>query len=339
MRKTKVFAIVYVTVLCMVLSACGQNRDTVREPSQTAQVVQTASTPAPSPTPTPSPTPKPTPVPLAQPELTTSFIDESLFEPCGKKGNVISAEYVTKNYYSSSDEEVIKHMSVYLPWGYDESENYDVLFVMHVMTCDENFWLNSYHEYETREGESMTVLVPDLLDNMIDRGMCPPVIVVSPCGYITQDARYERNSERDFYQFKIELEQDILPYIEEHFSVFQGRDHYGFYGASFGAYMEYRSVLGPNFDRFSWFSLTGGGYVDPDWLKAQWAQEGFGDLPMNCLILTEGEYDDRGPVEMGYYALNPNFENVYYNMIEKTGHNTNEWVNAMYNALQLFFRD
>ena len=325
------------TILSVLLlfCACGKTAE-IPVPTQSPHP---AATSAPTPSPSPEPTPAPTERPLLEPVLTNDFIPADLFAPADEQGSIETIEYTTLNYCSADQEEVTKCMTVYLPYGYDSSRQYDLLIMMHISGCNENFWLKSSFDYRLPGEETAAVRITDLADNMIERGLCRPLIIAAPSGYINEAAIYEHDSERDFNQFALELRNDILPCLNARYSLYNNRDHTGFYGASFGAYMAYRSVLSRNFDNTAWFVLTGGGQLESDWLKEKWQSDGTDGLPLKCLLLTEGEYDDRGPVELGSYDMQANFDNVIYNMINGTGHDCNEWIAALYNALQLFFRE
>ena len=325
-----------ILIFCFVLSGCKAVMQNPLPPETSSY------TSSPSPEPTPEPTPAATPRPLTDVNLVTSSIDGSYFEVPNEKGTLETVEYETKNYTSDLSS-VTKQMCIYLPYGYDESKEYNVIFLMHTMGASERFWF-SEHEYKKDDGTHQNLYIPYLIDNMIERGNCAPVIVVSLCGYINDDARYERNSDRDFTQFISEFKYDILPYMESNYAVAKGRDHVGFMGASFGAYLTYRSILGPCFDVCSYFGLTGGGTVEPGWLEDKWAGCNASDERANLIYIAEGDCDDRGPVELGYMYLaarNDLFDsdNLKFTLYENTAHEFREWDNTLFNCLQMFFRE
>ena len=55
-------------------------------------------------------------------------IDPRLYEECVEKGTVERVDYNTTNYDGSPME---KHAYVYLPYGYDENKQYDILYLIH----------------------------------------------------------------------------------------------------------------------------------------------------------------------------------------------------------------
>ena len=151
-----------------------------------------------------------------------------------------------------------------------------------------------------------------------------------------------------------EFAEVILPYVAEHFATWadggsreqlrEAREHFGVLGASFGAYMTELSVLAPNLDLVSWYAMTGGGSVSREYLEPNWVGAGTAGLPVDMLYLAEGSSDDIGPVVNSYWGLArweevfTAEENLRFTEIRGTGHSETEWVTALYNTAQLFFR-
>ncbi len=118
-----------------------------------------------------------------------------------------------------------KSVNVYLPYGYDENQEYDILYLLHGTGGFEDYWI----------GDSSTGKVTcNVLDNMIEAGECEPVIVVSPTYYSpTEEMGYRKmdpmelfNNEKDPYAdqwpmyFWKELRNDIIPLIESTYSTY-----------------------------------------------------------------------------------------------------------------------
>lgn len=324
------------------------------EPTQSAEPTPE---PIPEPTPTPEPTPSPTPSPrpLLEPAPSEYGIDAGLFADCSEPGVLLKdVAYTTQDYVWHREGDYGKLMQVYLPYGYDETAQYDVLFVIHTRKLNERFWLEQTHSYRRPDGSSDTGSTVTLLDNCIARGLCRPMIVVSLCGYLDWEAAEIHNSEQVYPQFREEFARDILPFVAEHYATFAeggtreqlsaARRHFGVFGASFGAYETELSVLAPNLDLASWFSMTGGGSVTRDYLEPYWRLYGTNGLPVDLLYLAEGELDDRAPVENSYYGLGAwteiftQGENLRFTLLRGVGHEEAEWMTALYNTLQLFFR-
>lgn len=61
---------------------------------------------------------------------------------CDQQGTVEEITYQTKAY--ATDKRIVeKKALVYLPYGYDESESYNILYLMHGTGDDEEYWLKT----------------------------------------------------------------------------------------------------------------------------------------------------------------------------------------------------
>lgn len=310
-----------------------------------------AATPEPSPTPEPTPSPRP----LLEAALSEEGIDAALFAPCAEAGTLLrDVAYTTQDYIWREEGEKTKLMQIYLPYGYDEAGHYDVLFLIHTRQLNERFWLEQEHRYRRPDGSAGSGSTVALLDNMIARGLCKPMIVVSLNGYLDEGRAALHVSEQVYPQFREEFALDILPFVAgrcttwaegtTHEALSAARRHFGLFGASFGAYETELSVLAPNLELVSWYAMTGGGSVTRDYLEPMWAMYGTLGLPIDLLYLAEGEYDDRAPVENSYTGLGawsevftPE-ENLRFTLLRGVGHEEAEWMTALYNTLQLMFR-
>ena len=251
----------------------------------------------------------------------------------------MTLSYTTYDYTYNPEDSYEKNLCVYLPYGYDESMKYDVVFLAHISGGNENWWLVGDHHYMDPYAGLIEVSIPTVLDNLIQRGLCRPMIVVGISGYLFPDEMWQR-SERDYSRMSVELRNDIIPAVKENFSVYEEREHYGFLGASYGAYVDYLCALSDCFDLIGWHCQTGGGKINPDYLLRTWANIGAQDMELCGLYIVEGTYDDGGPVMEGIYAMQQYdaFKNVSSTLLERTGHEYREWDIALFNALQLFFR-
>ena len=315
----------------------------------------TAPTPAPTPVPTPTPTPSPSPHPLQEPQLTEDRISPDFFEPAAEQGTLLKdVSYTTPDYVFGMEGEFPKIMQVYLPWGYDESGQYDVLFLFHVRQSPVSFWLDMEHEYDLPGLGIRQVRALPMLDNLIERGLAKPMIVVALWGYLDSYASDRHLSEQNYPQMAGEFGDVIVPFVVEHFATYaegssreqirDAREHFGVLGASFGAFMVDLSVLSENLDLVAWYGMAGGGSVTRAYLEPIWLQKGFLEYPLRLLYFVEGEYDDIGPVATSYQALgfwSEKFtpeENLRFTMLREIGHVDQAWLTALYNTAQLFFR-
>ena len=310
-------------------------------------------TPAPTLPPTPEPTP--TPRPLLAPELCDGSIDPAFFAPSAEPGTLCrDVTYTTRDSVDGREGEFLTRMQVYLPYGYDENGRYDVLFLLHVRQSNERFWLEQDHAYDAPWEGTATVSAVNVLDKLIERGLCRPMLVIALDGYLDEAARWAHRSEQVYPQFAEEFGRDILPFVAAQYATWAegtvreqlraAREHFGVLGASFGAYQTELSVLAPNLDLVSWYAMTGGGSVSYDYLYPQWSAYGTAGYPIDLVYFVEGEYDDIQPVESSYQALGnwtevfTRDENLRFTRVIAAGHEQREWVNALFNTAQLFFR-
>lgn len=322
-------------------------------PASPEAVSAPESTPKPTPEPTREPTPEPTLPPLREVSLCTDNLDEDLFSPAEKRGTVEVVQYKTHDYQSGSPDEIEKDLAVYLPWGYDENKEYDVLMLLHCAGADHRFWLLKPREYRT-EDDVIPVSVPNMLDRMFEEGWCRPLIVIAPCIYLIDHQPHWTGNSYDYTQFMHEVGNDLLPYVAEHYAtrasdgsreaLRAAREHFGVLGASFGAYAGYLSVIADNYDLAAWYTFCGGGEIDPGYLMNGWTNTGTQDLPLKLLYLSMGEYDDcmaaqRSVYNLKYYGGPFTEDNILFTMITGWGHEDHSYLCGLFNSLQLFFRD
>ncbi len=125
-----------------------------------------------------------------------------------------------------------RRMYVYTPYGYmkNKKTKYPVLYLLHGGGCDEDTW------------ESMG-RVTAIADNLIQKGLAKPMIIVMPNGNASQSSSpfmqipapeqakvvaKERNA------YINSLVKDVIPYIEANYRVLKGRDNRAVSGLSMG---------------------------------------------------------------------------------------------------------
>lgn len=132
---------------------------------------------------------------------------------------------------------------VYTPPGYVKSKKYPVLYLLHGIGGDEKEWYN--------QG------VPHIiLDNLYAENKLEPMIVVLPNGRAMKDDSAGGNimapdKVEAFATFEKDLLNDLIPYIEENYSVFNDREHRAIAGLSMGGGQSLNFGLG-NLDKFAW---------------------------------------------------------------------------------------
>ena len=286
---------------------------------------------------TEEPAPAPAQPAAAAPEYPWDFamknngIDDLKTE-CDQKGEVVFLEYDTPAYAVNdllgTDETIHKKMSIYLPYGYDETKEYNILYLLHGTKGEadgpmEEFWLVQWGD-ETR----------NVLDNMIKNGLCEPLIVVCPNYYSPVEGhelgdeeakaladqlgdRYihadqaEDGGELDNPQniwpvyFGQELRNNIIPTVESTYSTYaQGdvsegnliatREHRAFAGLSRGSMTVARSGLTDNADIIAYFGNYSGIWQEFDTFKAA-LTETWKDYPIKFWYNGNGKIDFAKP--------------------------------------------
>jgi len=257
-----------VTLRCKVtVSNAADNTQPTLAPNQNTPVPTGNSqeaTQAPNPA-EPTAVPEPTPYVYTPPEpisitLTNDVPDkyrETANEaPADKRGKIETITYDTETYDQGNSVKMKKQANVYLPAGYDESKQYNVLYLMHGGGENMNTWLVE-NDYTGNK---------KMVDNLIANGEIEPLIIVTPTFY--RPAGVPDHPDLTS-QFQYELRKDLIPYVESHYSTYAGGDvsdenliktrmHRAFAGLSMGSMTTYRAALYPNYDVFAWFGPYSG---------------------------------------------------------------------------------
>ena len=130
---------------------------------------------------------------------------------------------------------------VYLPYGYDEAQTYDLLILCHGIGGSEYEW--------GMTGEDSRV--KRIMDNLIQKGEITPFIVVTPNG------RAGKTSDQNaFYSFDQELRNDLLPALAAKYSVdITDRSRCAMAGLSMGGMQTINLGIGKCLDLFSAFGV------------------------------------------------------------------------------------
>lgn len=170
-----------------------------------------------------------------------------------ESGTIEKITYTSKDYFGD-ESDVEKEAYVYLPYGYDESKQYNVLYLMHGIGGDEEEW--------GMTGSSSRVKC--IMDNLIYNGDIEPFIVVTPNGRSAKNHAKSGSDYNSFYCFGKELRNDLIPYIESHYSTYAEynedgydltatRNHRAMAGLSMGGMQTINIGIGESLDLFSYF--------------------------------------------------------------------------------------
>lgn len=282
--------------------------------------------------------------------FTSDYFDPALWEPCEQKGSVETLAYTTRDL---NGEEHIKHLEVYLPYGYDPAEQYNVLVLLHGANGDEHYWFKE-RGYVYPWGDSPWEKFTTVFDNMIRLKICRPLIIVSPTYYLSEEMREGGTRfEDDVQQMRFEVLSDMLPAVVSRYSTYaagpdyaslcNARDHFGFLGASYGGRLCCNAILTYDLDVFSWAGAVSGLAADVPEMNGIWNTLGFDALPVHFLYTAAGEQDPaREDTVESYAALlagsaKISEANSCYVEVAEAAHEERVWDNAVYDCLQLFF--
>lgn len=157
------------------------------------------------------------------PKYTNLRVDEA--------GTIERITYTAHDYTAEGEPEITKEANVYLPAGYSEDKKYNVLYLLHGIGGDEDEWgMNK-----------STSRVKTIMDNLAYYGDIESFIVVTPNGRAGGSNDREGSMMEAFYVFGKELRNDLIPYMESHYSTYADYDENGY---DLSATREHRAIAG-----------------------------------------------------------------------------------------------
>lgn len=140
---------------------------------------------------------------------------------------------------------------VYLPAGYDDSKDYNVLYLLHGSGGNAASWFTNT-DGDTAgfsDGDDITGALGyavNILDNMFANGSAEPCIVVTP--NVTDDTAAYGASLRDLFAA-----------VDAKYSTIADRDHRALAGLSMGSIAAWKGGIADNLDNISWFANMSAG--------------------------------------------------------------------------------
>ncbi len=180
-------------------------------------------------------------------------IPDGYMDKAEKQGKLENLYYDTYESFSYAEkkQKLTKRAVVYLPYGYDESQQYPVFYLMHGGWSDETIYMG------TPENPRW---MKNVLDHGIANGEIPPMIVVCPT--------YNNTSPEDSGDYSLalqltnnyhnELENDLIPAVDSKYSTIADRDHRAFCGFSMGSMTTWRTFE-HSLEYFRYFMPSSGG--------------------------------------------------------------------------------
>lgn len=197
-------------------------------------------------------------------DLVYKTVPSSYDAECSEQGVLRSVSYSTPN---AEGEIIGRQAYVYLPYGYDKTKMYDIIYLMHGMGDTLESMLGS----PDGDNKARTII-----DHMIKDKLMAPCIVVVPTFYIDgggQGSNNSGNSSVDLTRsFQNELRNSLMPAVESRYSTYSAyqtteeafrnsREHRAFGGFSMGGATTW-FCLCDNLDYFSkFFPMSGDCWV------------------------------------------------------------------------------
>lgn len=265
---------------------------------------------------------------------------------CAKgAGRIEHITYESRDYFGDSETVVEKEANVYLPAGYSDDTRYNVLYLMHGIGGDENEWGMT----------GSTSRVKLIMDNLAYYGDIEPFIVVTPNGRSAVNHAANGSDFNSFYCFGEELRNDLIPYIESHYSTYADyseegydmsltREHRAMAGLSMGGMQTINIGIGECLDLFGYFGAFSAAPTSNTAGKTAGLLEG-NELPILYFYNICGTEDNVAYAAASAAAKNlpevcPQFvdgENFMWQELPGV-HDFNIWYLGFYNFAQLAFK-
>lgn len=206
----RMFAVLLTAVMfCMLFSSCA-SEDT---PTGDSTNPSTSSTPSISGTDTPT---LPNDGDAIEPVIPDALMEipSEYFSAADEQGTLVELTYDTweSQTYEQKTTKLTKRAIVYLPYGYDESKEYNTFYYMH------GGWGNETTQMGTPERPSG---FKNVIDHAIQNGEIEPMIVVCPT-YNNENPDDSANYTLAFYTLTVnyhnELVNDLIPEPEQRLS-------------------------------------------------------------------------------------------------------------------------
>lgn len=230
--------------------------------------------------------------------------------------------------YTSQTVGTQRRAVVYLPPGYTAKNKYPVLYLLHGIGGDEFEWLNNGHPQI-------------ILDNLYADKKLVPMIVVLPNGRAMKDDRATGNimaadKVAAFATFENDLLNDLIPFIQKKYPVYDDRLHRALAGLSMGGGQSLNFGLG-HLEKFAW---VGGFSSAPNTKKpeelvpdAELAKNKLKLLWISC-----GDHDGLMSFSKRThdYLEQKNVPHIFY--VEPGVHDFKVWKNDLYMFSQFLFK-
>ena len=218
--------------------------------------------------------------------------------------------------------------NVYLPAGYMAQRRYPVLYLLHGIAGNQDEWRGYVHAQA-------------ILDNLIDDGKAPPMIVVMPNGRALPDDRpppaadtFTPGHIAGFTAFERELPEVLVPAIDKRYPTLAGGGQRAIAGLSMGGAQALNIGLG-HADAFGW---VGAFSAAPNLRAAAELLAERGGARPQLLYLSCGNQDGLigGSQTLHRYLKQHGIAHVWN--VDEHGHDRESWADNLYHYAQRIFR-
>lgn len=213
-------------------------------------------------------------------------IPSEYFSAADEQGTLVELTYDTweSQTYEQKTTKLTKRAIVYLPYGYDESKEYNTFYYMH------GGWGNETTQMGTPERPSG---FKNVIDHAIQNGEIEPIIVVCPT-YNNENPDDSANYTLAFYTLTVnyhnELVNDLIPAVDSTYATIPDRDHRAFGGFSMGSVTTWYTFVNC-LDEFRYF-IPSSGAMDYQGDDVDAAVTASGHAPEDFFIFACTETDD-----------------------------------------------
>lgn len=287
----------------------------------------------------------------AEPQFITDPVEfpEDVLDGSERKGTLETFVYDSRDgsvHGGKREYKTEREFVVYTPYGYDPGQKYNVLVLLHGAGQNCHEWLERRHIFSAAYP---FFFGSDLLDAMIERGDCEPLIVVSA------EYRFFGSPAEISGPFSRELREGVLPYVVANYSTWASldedgklipaREHFAFAAASFGSMIMWGGMIEDCADVFAYWGGFSGNVTTTDGMVAEInAAAEAGYVPQML-------YAGGGAQEESSYSDQRRFAetverceclgegNTAYHFIKDREHAYATWDMCLYNCLLVFFRN
>lgn len=209
----------------------------------------------------------------------------SIMEDCPasvyeKRDDVAYGTVVHKTYHSNTTG-LDRGVNILLPANYDEAKQYPVLYFLHGIFGDEYSLINDGN-----------IKLVQIMGNLAADGLAKEMIVVLPNMYASSDPEqkpaFNAESVAPYDNFINDLVNDLMPYMEENYSVLTGRENQAIAGFSMGG----RETLFIGLSRPDLFAYVGAIAPAPGLTPGKdWAMTHPGQLQENELTFSGKDFE------------------------------------------------